>query len=80
MVELQSFLVNSVHLGHAIKKYNPSLSSYIYGERNGIYIIDVLQTLICLNKVSFYLASVENKIFAYKRKFYFNYNIIFFLF
>jgi small subunit ribosomal protein S2 len=41
------------------------MSPYIYGERNGIHIIDLLQTLVCLKKVSNFLskASTSGKTF-----------------
>lgn len=63
MITLEQLLSSSVHLGHPIKKWNPKMSPFIYGERNGIHIIDVLQTLICLEKVSEFLfnASKQNK-------------------
>nr|YP_010700417.1 ribosomal protein S2 [Phacus arnoldii]WCH63544.1 ribosomal protein S2 [Phacus arnoldii] len=56
-------LNNNVHLGHQVRKWNPKMSSFIYGERNGIHIIDILQTIICLQKASnfLYKVSKENK-------------------
>lgn len=61
MVSLENMLSSSVHLGHSIKQGNPKMSSYIYGERNGIHIIDLLQTLVCLEKVSKFLGSISKK-------------------
>lgn len=63
MVTLEQMLSCSVHLGHPVKKWNPRMSPFIYGERNGIHIIDILQTLVCLEKVSDFLlkASKQNK-------------------
>jgi len=55
MVSLEQMLVSSVHLGHKVQQWNPKMSLYIYGERNGIHIIDLLQTLICLKKVCKFL-------------------------
>lgn len=55
MLTLEEMLLNSVHIGHPIKKWNPKMQPYIYGERNGIHVIDILQTLICLEKVGKYL-------------------------
>jgi len=34
-----------VHFGHQTKRWNPKMKQYIYGERNGIYIIDLQKTL-----------------------------------
>lgn len=63
MITLEQLLSSSVHLGHPVKKWNPKMSPFIYGERNGIHIIDILQTLICLEKVSDFLfnSSKQNK-------------------
>lgn len=63
MISLEQMLASSVHLGHPVKKWNPKMASFIFGERNGIHIIDILQTLICLEKVSIFLKKVakENK-------------------
>jgi len=50
MLNLESMLANSVHLGHSVKKWNPKMGIYIYGSRNNSHIIDVLQTMLCLVK------------------------------
>lgn len=59
MVTLEEMLSSSVHLGHKVQQWNPKMSLYIYGERNGIHIIDLLQTLICLKKVCNFLSQVS---------------------
>lgn len=62
MISLEQMLISSVHLGHKVQQWNPKMSPYIYGERNGIHIIDLLQTLICLKKVCKFLEnSSKNK-------------------
>lgn len=62
MVSLEELLLNSVHLGHSVKEWNPKMSRFIYGERNGVHIIDIVQTAICLQKVSNFLySSRKNK-------------------
>lgn len=67
MVSLEMMLSSSVHLGHQVQQWNPKMSPYIYGERNGVHIIDLLQTLVCLEKVTKFLslASRKNKTFGY---------------
>nr|YP_010700469.1 ribosomal protein S2 [Strombomonas costata]WCH63608.1 ribosomal protein S2 [Strombomonas costata] len=55
MLSLEQMLSSSVHLGHQVKQWNPKMSPYIYGERNGIHVIDLLQTLICLEKACKFL-------------------------
>jgi len=56
MITLEQMLVSSVHLGHNVQQWNPKMGIYIYGERNGIHIIDLLQTLICLKKTCAFLS------------------------
>jgi small subunit ribosomal protein S2 len=57
MITVEKLLVSSVHLGHSVKEKNPKMSPYIYGERKGIHIIDLLQTLIQTKKVCKFLRS-----------------------
>ena len=42
MVTLEQMLDSGVHFGHQVRKWNPKMAPYIYGERNGIHIIDIL--------------------------------------
>ncbi len=44
-----------MHFGHQTRKWNPKMASYIYAERNGIHIIDLIQTYYHLKKVSKFL-------------------------
>jgi small subunit ribosomal protein S2 len=44
-----------MHFGHQVRKWNPKMAPYIYAERNGIHIIDLIQTYSHLKKVSKYL-------------------------
>lgn len=61
MITLEQMLNSSVHLGHNIQKWNPKMAPYIYGERNGIHIIDLLQTLICLEKACRFLSKMSSE-------------------
>nr|YP_009538656.1 ribosomal protein S2 [Phacus pleuronectes]AYQ93678.1 ribosomal protein S2 [Phacus pleuronectes] len=67
MLNLEKMLSSSVHLGHQVKKWNPKMAPFIYGERNKLHIIDILQTLLCLQKACnfLYKSSKENKIFLF---------------
>lgn len=56
MVTLEQMLISSVHLGHRVQQWNPKMGLYIYGERNGVHIIDLLQTLTCLKRTCNFLA------------------------
>jgi len=42
---MKELLEAGVHFGHQTKRWNPKMKEYIFGERNGIYIIDLQQTL-----------------------------------
>lgn len=44
-LELKSLLEAGAHFGHQTHKWNPKMKPYVYGERNGIYIIDLQQTV-----------------------------------
>jgi small subunit ribosomal protein S2 len=50
-----------MHFGHQTKNWNPKMSSYIYAERNGIYIIDLIKTYYYLKKVSTFLTESAEK-------------------
>ncbi|MFQ5898604.1 MAG: 30S ribosomal protein S2 [Candidatus Methylomirabilia bacterium] len=42
---MRELLEAGVHFGHQTKRWNPKMAKYIFGERNGIYIIDLQKTL-----------------------------------
>lgn len=44
-VSMKQLLEAGVHFGHQSKRWNPRMKKYIFGERNGIYIIDLQKTL-----------------------------------
>src|SRR5437763_533608 len=44
-VSMRELLEAGVHFGHHTRRWNPKMKRYIYGARNGIYIIDLHQTL-----------------------------------
>jgi small subunit ribosomal protein S2 len=44
-IALKDLLEAGVHFGHQTKRWNPKMKEYIFGERNGIYIIDLGKTL-----------------------------------
>jgi small subunit ribosomal protein S2 len=45
VVTMRQMLEAGVHFGHQTKRWNPKMKRYIFTERNGIYIIDLRQTL-----------------------------------
>jgi len=44
-ITMKELLEAGVHFGHQTKRWNPKMKEYIFGERNGIYIIDLQKTL-----------------------------------
>jgi small subunit ribosomal protein S2 len=45
VVTMKNLLEAGVHFGHQTRRWNPKMKRFIFGERNGIYIIDLQQTL-----------------------------------
>ena len=50
IVSMKSLLEAGVHFGHQTNKWNPKMKTYIFGARNGIYIIDLQQTVEMFQK------------------------------
>ena len=42
---MKELLEAGVHFGHQTRRWNPKMKEYIFGERNGIYIVDLQKTL-----------------------------------
>jgi small subunit ribosomal protein S2 len=47
---MKQLLESGVHFGHQTRRWNPKMKRYIFGERGGIYIIDLTQTLALLGE------------------------------
>ncbi|MFA7107716.1 MAG: 30S ribosomal protein S2 [Sphaerochaetaceae bacterium] len=47
-VTMKSLLESGVHFGHQTKRWNPKMARFIYSERNGIHIIDLQKTTVCI--------------------------------
>lgn len=45
VVTMKELLEAGVHFGHQVKRWNPKMKRYIFGQRNGIYIIDLQKTV-----------------------------------
>ena len=46
VVSMKSLLEAGVHFGHQTRRWNPKMKPFIFGERNGIYILDLKQTIL----------------------------------
>lgn len=49
-VAMKSLLEAGVHFGHQVKRWNPKMAKYIYQQREGVHIIDLVQTTECIVK------------------------------
>ena len=50
VVTTRQLLESGVHFGHQTRRWNPKMKRFIFGERNGIYIIDLQQSLTYIDK------------------------------
>ena len=55
VITMKQLLETGVHFGHQTKRWNPKMKKYIYGERNGIHIINLEQTA----------ELIENKVYPF---------------
>jgi small subunit ribosomal protein S2 len=58
---MQQLLQAGMHFGHQTRRWNPKMRRYIWGERAGIYIIDLVQTQQALNDAANYVGSIAGK-------------------
>ena len=54
-VDVKVLLEAGVHFGHQTRRWNPKMKPFIFGERNGIYIIDLAKTLVRLKEAKEFL-------------------------
>ncbi len=55
VITMRQMLEAGVHFGHQTRRWNPKMKRFIFGERNGIYIIDLQQTLGRVEKAYAYV-------------------------
>ena len=60
-VTIKNLLEAGIHFGHKVRRWNPKMAPYIFGERNGIHIIDLQQTLGAFNKALEVVKDVASK-------------------
>ena len=59
-ITMKELLEAGVHFGHQTKRWNPKMKEYIFGERNGIYIIDLQKTLKMFKEASKYVTELTS--------------------
>jgi small subunit ribosomal protein S2 len=58
---MKELLEAGVHFGHQTKRWNPKMKQYIFGERNGIYIIDLQKTLRLFKEATQFVAELTSQ-------------------
>ncbi len=58
---IKQLLEAGVHFGHQTQRWNPKMKRYIFGERNGIYIINLEITLSCLQRALEFLKKTASE-------------------
>ncbi len=61
IVSIRQLLEAGVHFGHQTKRWNPKMKPYIFGARNGIYIIDLQKTVGLFRKAYSFVADIAAK-------------------
>ena len=64
MTKLESLLEAGVHFGHQVGRWNSKMAPYIYETKNGVHILDVVQTLNDLEKARGVLSRSKNILFV----------------
>ncbi len=68
-VTMKELLEAGVHFGHQVRRWNPKMKEYIFGERNGIYIIDLQKTQRMFKEALKYVTGMategSNKVFLF---------------
>ena len=60
-ITMKELLEAGVHFGHQTKRWNPKMKKYIFGKRNGIYIIDLQKTLKLFKEASAFIADLAGQ-------------------
>lgn len=60
-ITIQTLLDAGCHYGHQTRRWNPKMKPYIFGERNGIYILDLKQTMLGADAAYTFLKNVASK-------------------
>ncbi|MDR0646083.1 MAG: 30S ribosomal protein S2 [Elusimicrobiota bacterium] len=60
-ISMKAMLEAGVHFGHQTSRWNPKMSKYIFGERNGVHILDLQKTAKELKKATAYIKEEAKK-------------------
>jgi small subunit ribosomal protein S2 len=60
-ITMKQLLEAGVHFGHQTKRWNPKMKPYIFGARNGIYIIDLQKTVVMARSAFRFVADITSR-------------------
>ena len=60
-VSIRSLLDAAVHFGHQTRRWNPKMKPYIFGERNGVYILNLKKTMINLDQAYSFIRNIVSR-------------------
>src|SRR5450756_1056709 len=60
-VSMKDLLTSGVHFGHQTRRWNPKMKQFIFGERGGIYIIDLQKTTILIDEAYAFLKKTAER-------------------
>ena len=58
---MKELLESGVHFGHQTRRWNPKMKEYIFGERNGIHIIDLQKTLKAFKEATHFITEAASE-------------------
>jgi len=61
ILSMKQLLEAGVHFGHQTKRWNPKMKPYIFGARNGIYIIDLQKTVVLFERIYSMIVDIVSK-------------------
>ena len=60
-IKFEDLLGTGAHFGHVTRKWNPNFKPYVLMEKNGIHIINLEETILCLEKATNFIKSKSKK-------------------
>ncbi len=60
-VSMKDLLTSGVHFGHQTRRWNPKMKQFIFGERGGIYIIDLQKTTVLIDEACDFLKKTAER-------------------
>ena len=68
VITMRKLLEAGAHFGHQTRRWNPKMKKYIYGARNGVYIIDLQKTVDAITEAYAKMKETYEKAFPRAKK------------